>query len=123
GLAQGAPPSARLAGEVERALGPLGFAPQARPFAPHLTLGRVRAASPGDDWGQVERAVAAEAWPEAEVSRFTLWRSVLGPGGPQYQPLAEFPARAPQGLGGAWRVRKMETGQEDSLLPRVVEKG
>lgn len=94
GLAHGAGESARLAAEVERALLPLGFAPEARPFNAHLTLGRVKAAAQGDDWALVERAVAEEPWPVAEISGFVLWQSLLGPGGPQYSRLAEFPARA-----------------------------
>jgi RNA 2',3'-cyclic 3'-phosphodiesterase len=93
GLKLGGPECARLAATVEQALAPLGFAPEARPFAAHLTLGRVKAAVPGDDWALVERAVDGEAWPEAEMSRFVLWRSVPGAGGPHYSSLAEFPAR------------------------------
>lgn len=93
GLALGEPECARLAAEVERALLPLGFAPEKRGFAAHVTLGRVKAAEPGDHWAEVERAVAGEAWPVVEISRFVLWRSVLGASGPQYVSLAEFAAR------------------------------
>jgi len=93
GLARGAEDCARLAAAVERALAPLGFAAEARGFNAHLTLGRVKAAAPGDDWAEVERAVAGEAWPEAGISRFVLWRSMLGADGPRYAALAEFPAR------------------------------
>lgn len=103
GLALGGPECARLAAEVERALAPLGFAADVRGFSAHLTLGRVKAAAGAaagaDDWSGVERAVAREAWPAAEISRFALWRSVLGPQGPRYAALAEFPARS----GQAWR--------------------
>ena len=93
GLRLGGRESAGLAAQVERALAPLGFAPEKRPFAPHLTLGRVKDAVLGDDWALVERALAAESWPVAQADRFVLWRSVLGPGGPQYSRLAEFPVR------------------------------
>jgi len=48
GLAQGAPECAALATAVNAALAPLGFAPEDRPFAPHLTLARVRQAQRGD---------------------------------------------------------------------------
>ncbi|MEG6506442.1 RNA 2',3'-cyclic phosphodiesterase [Nitratidesulfovibrio sp. 1201_IL3209] len=44
GLARGARECAALAGAVNAALVPLGFAPDARPFAPHLTLARLREA-------------------------------------------------------------------------------
>lgn len=44
GLARGARECAAMAGAVDAALVPLGFAPDARPFAPHLTLARLREA-------------------------------------------------------------------------------
>lgn len=91
GLSLGQAESARLAAQVEQALVPLGFAPEPRPFAAHLTLGRVKAVARDDDWTEFERALAKERWPVAEVSGFVLWQSLLGPGGPQYSRLAEFP--------------------------------
>lgn len=90
GLRLGEAESARLAAQIGQALEPLGFAPEKRPFSAHLTLGRVKAPAPGDDWALVERSVAGERWPVAEINGFVLWRSVLGPGGPQYTRLAEF---------------------------------
>lgn len=93
GLGLGEAQSLRLAAEVEQALVPLGFAPEARPFAAHLTLGRVKEAAKDDDWALLEGIVAGEDWPRAEAGCFALWQSVLGPGGPQYSRLAEFPAR------------------------------
>lgn len=44
GLARGGKECASLAGAVNAALAPLGFAPENRPFAPHLTLARVHEA-------------------------------------------------------------------------------
>uniref|UniRef100_B8DP27 RNA 2',3'-cyclic phosphodiesterase n=1 Tax=Nitratidesulfovibrio vulgaris (strain DSM 19637 / Miyazaki F) TaxID=883 RepID=B8DP27_NITV9 len=44
GLAQGAAECAALATAVNAALVPLGFTPEDRPFAPHLTLARLREA-------------------------------------------------------------------------------
>ncbi|OGR40066.1 MAG: 2'-5' RNA ligase [Desulfovibrionales bacterium GWA2_65_9] len=93
GLALGAAESGLLAAKVDRALVPLGFAPEARPFTAHLTLGRVKTAAPGDDWALVERALAGESWPKVEIGSFVLWQSVLTASGPQYSRLAEFPAR------------------------------
>ena len=100
GLAQGEAQTARLAARVGRALEPLGFVPGSRPFAAHVTLGRVKAPAPGDDWALVERCVAAERWPVVEVDSFVLWRSVLGPGGPQYSRLAAFKAGESPGWNG-----------------------
>jgi len=88
GLRLGGAESARLAAQVGQALLPLGFAPEARPFTAHLTLGRVKEAAQGDDWALVERFVAEERWPVVGIDGFVLWRSVLGLGGPQYSRLA-----------------------------------
>ena len=44
GLTRGGKECASLAGAVNAALAPLGFAPEGRPFAPHLTLARVHEA-------------------------------------------------------------------------------
>lgn len=75
-----------LAGAVEKALAPLGFPPEGRPFRPHLTLGR---AEPG---AAFDRAVLAReiAEPPAAVDSMALIRSDLGPGGPRYTTLCEW---------------------------------
>jgi 2'-5' RNA ligase len=70
-----------LAGDIDRALVPLGFAPEARPFQAHLTIGRVR--SPRDA-GALAKALEAEAattlgaWTAGEV---VLYQSRLKPTG------------------------------------------
>lgn len=48
GLARGAKECASLAASVDAVLAPLGFAPESRPFAPHLTLARVHEARSDD---------------------------------------------------------------------------
>lgn len=83
-----------LAAAVGRALAPVGYPPEDRPFAAHLTLGRIRDPSRASDWQAVERELAAVHLPETRVSALTLWRSVLQPGGPRYEVLATFPAEA-----------------------------
>jgi len=105
GLRLGEAESAKLAAQVGQVLEPLGFAPEKRPFAAHVTLGRVKALAPGDDWTLVERCVAGERWPVIEVDGFVLWRSVLGPGGPQYSRLAEFTSGGALGPAGPGRDR------------------
>ncbi|WP_461209732.1 RNA 2',3'-cyclic phosphodiesterase [Desulfocurvus sp. DL9XJH121] len=91
GLALGAEAVAGLAGEVERALAPLGFEPESRAYRPHLTLARVRRAR-GDDWSGMSREASEMRWPAFEVRAFTLWQSVLGPSGPSYRVIADFGA-------------------------------
>lgn len=78
---------------VERAMVPLGYPPEGRPFSPHLTLGRVRDGIPSRDVtriGEVVVATALGTLGEVRVDLFALIRSVLKPTGAEYTPLAEF---------------------------------
>jgi len=93
GVSVGAAEAVRLAADVDEAAAALGFAPEARPFAPHLTLARVKQPAP-DPWAEVLAEVAGRPWPPFTVDRFVLWQSTLGPGGSEHTALAEFPARA-----------------------------
>lgn len=80
-----------LAAAVDRAAEHVGVPREGRPFAAHLTVGRVR--SPRD----IRRLAAAlERWNEAgfgrdEIREIVLYRSTLAPQGPVYDPLARFP--------------------------------
>jgi len=69
-----------------RALVRIGFKPEKRPFSPHLTLGRTRL--PADVSSLIETEFESEPF---TVDRVILFRSVLGPEGPVYTRLAEFP--------------------------------
>jgi 2'-5' RNA ligase len=74
-----------LAADVERALVPLGFAPEARPFRAHLTLARVR--SPRG-LRRIAAAIAGDApFGEWTATEMVLYRSHLRPGGSIYEPL------------------------------------
>jgi len=80
-----------LARRVEAALERLGFAPEDRPFHPHLTLARFRAP-------HADRALAAalEKTDSAclgafEVREFFLFESRLLTGGAEYRKVARFP--------------------------------
>jgi len=104
--AEGGIECVRLAGLVERALAPLGFAPEKREFAAHLTVARIKAARAGADWKAALGVMLRATWPETVVDRLVLWRSYLGQGqgqgqgdgggvglpGPRYVPLREFGA-------------------------------
>ncbi len=81
-----------LQADVVKALRSVGYQPERRPFRPHLTIGRLR--MPGD----VSKAVAAEFTSESfTIGRVALFRSVLGPAGPVYSILAEFPLSSQPG--------------------------
>lgn len=83
-----------LQARIESAVRDAGFEPDARNFAPHVTLARTRRPN--------ARKVAAwlsshALWdaPPFEVEAFTLYASILGPGGSKYTPLTDYPlARA-----------------------------
>ena len=89
---------AALAAEVGARLTPLGHAPDARPFHPHLTLGRCKA--PADLRPLLERlgdAAVGAAWTVAEV---VVYESRLQRAGAQYVPRAAItlPAGPPPRL-------------------------
>jgi 2'-5' RNA ligase len=91
GLAKGDVELAALARDVDRALAPLGFAAETRPFQGHVTLGRVR--SPR---GLVALATALAQRTHEElgawtVSELVLYRSRLSPAGARYEALARLP--------------------------------
>jgi 2'-5' RNA ligase len=78
---------------VEQALSPLGFSPEARGFSPHVTLGRV--ARPDAEMnrriGDKIADFSALDLGSFTVDRFYLKKSTLTSGGPIYEDLAEFP--------------------------------
>ena len=92
-LAEGDEAVSLLAERVGQALAPCGFAHSGRRFRPHVTLGRVKAAAAGEDWGLVDAALGAEAFAPALIGEIVLWRSILGPGEPKYVALEGYPAR------------------------------
>lgn len=80
-----------LQGDVEMAMAGLGFAPEKRPFAPHLTLGRVRDRATDSQRRLLGSAVAAwsiEAPQPWLVEEVRLVRSELGPQGAKYSDIA-----------------------------------
>ncbi|TAK22740.1 MAG: RNA 2',3'-cyclic phosphodiesterase [Chloroflexota bacterium] len=83
-----------LRSEVQNTLVPLGWPPDTRGFAPHVTIARAR-----DDARSAERRAIGIAygaiWPPSPVAfavdAIALMRSDLGPGGPRYTRLARIP--------------------------------
>ncbi len=71
---------------VEQAFAPLGFPTEARPFRPHVTLGRAtRDARPRDFKGLPEILDGTDFDATVTVADIDLMQSTLKPGGPVYQ--------------------------------------
>lgn len=78
---------------LDTSLAALGFERETRPFAPHVTLGRVRDAASAEDVAALARLLqrppALSGAPAARVDRLVLYRSTLTPSGPVYEHLEE----------------------------------
>jgi 2'-5' RNA ligase len=91
GVSEGAQDLAGLQARVEAVLERFGFPLDERPFAAHLTLGRVR--GPGHREQLVAALASTPAAPLGEmlVERIELMRSDLSPGGARYSILQSCP--------------------------------
>jgi 2'-5' RNA ligase len=80
----------RLAADVMRETGPLGFTPEARPFHAHLTIARLKQPA------NVVPLLDAVRVPELvqPIREVVLYRSHLSAGGARYAPLATVPLGA-----------------------------
>ena len=87
GMGEGAESMCALAGSLEDALAARGFARADEPFAPHLTIGRVRMPA---DWSTL-LAAAPVPGTRFRVDRLVLVHSTLAPGGSRYDRLLEAP--------------------------------
>jgi 2'-5' RNA ligase len=85
------PEMGALAARVDAALARAGFAPEARAFNPHVTIGRVRTPR---GWDQVLKAMQVD-WEtdfgESPVSEVVIYRSDLGRDGARYTALERVP--------------------------------
>jgi RNA 2',3'-cyclic 3'-phosphodiesterase len=95
GVAAGSGTMSDLAGRVDDALAALGFAREARPFSPHITLGRVRQPGRAPALTEALRGAAERPFGRFRVARASLMRSELSPRGARYTELAAV------SLGGA----------------------
>jgi 2'-5' RNA ligase len=93
GVGEGADPLGGLAARVRAELGRRELAFDDRPFAPHLTLARVRAAASGPEARAVAAAVDGIRVPDlrTRVDRISVVESVLSSTGPRYTTRAEAP--------------------------------
>jgi len=89
--AAAAPAFAELAAGVDRALGALGFPPEARGFTPHVTLGRLREARRDPALAAALTAAATRPFGMLGVARLSLMRSDLSPRGARYTELHGWP--------------------------------
>ena len=84
-------PLAALHRGLDAAFAPLGFPPEGRPFAPHLTLGRVKSPQGRE---RLTACLTQITEPEAapfQVNEIILYRSNLSPQGATYLPLKVMP--------------------------------
>lgn len=88
GVTEGAAATVDLAGRVDEALAALGFAPYARPFSPHVTLGRVRQPGRNPALADALQGAAEREFGRLRVAGASLMRSELSPGGARYTELA-----------------------------------
>lgn len=89
GVEEGAAELRALAAVAEAAARRAGFAPEERPFSPHLTLSRIRPAQ--DVRGVVGRVPAPGG--RMPVGAAVLFRSRPGPAGVRYEAVERFPLR------------------------------
>jgi 2'-5' RNA ligase len=85
GAAQLGALATKLSGELER----LGWPPEDRPFAPHLTLARTDGVPGAADKAQRLMELARDLDLSWRAERLVLYRSVLGRGPARYDPVAE----------------------------------
>jgi 2'-5' RNA ligase len=93
GIVVGVAELAELAAAIERALGPLGFPSEARPFRGHVTIGRVRSPRGRERLANAVTTAAALELGAWKVREAVLYRSHLRPGGAVYEALARLPLK------------------------------
>lgn len=101
GLSDGVEALVLLAADLDRSLHALGFAPEGRPFQPHLTLARIkdRSLSVGTALAESGVMTGAKTVGRLSVSSISLMRSELKPSGAVYTRLCEV--LLPNGSGQA----------------------
>lgn len=80
-----------LHSRIEAGVRRLGFEPDDHPFAPHLTVGRVKEPRGADALRALIEAGAATQFGSSPVRDLALMLSTLSPSGPTYTPLRRRP--------------------------------
>jgi 2'-5' RNA ligase len=89
-----------LAAAVERAVAPLGFPPESRPYRPHITLGRVTGARGWSGLEELLRAHGADDLGRCTIDEVIAYRSHLQRGGSVYTKLYSIPLSVRRKRGG-----------------------
>lgn len=84
------PELTQLAAGIDRALEPLGVAPERRPYSPHLTLARIQERTPLTGLHRAIESLPSQDFGAFSPECFYLYQSRLSPGGSVYVKLAEF---------------------------------
>lgn len=94
GISRGREALAEVAAELERGLGACGIAPEDRPFAAHVTLGRVRSSR---GLGRLVERLGLGGWvppPPFAADHLTFFQSCLSSAGPTYTLILRAPLAA-----------------------------
>jgi 2'-5' RNA ligase len=94
GVTEGAGAMVEAARRVDEALAAVGVPPEARPFSPHATLGRVRRPGANPTLASALRAEEAREFGRIQVADVRLMRSELSPRGAHYTELATVALRS-----------------------------
>ncbi|MGC8492211.1 MAG: RNA 2',3'-cyclic phosphodiesterase [Syntrophobacteraceae bacterium] len=84
-------PLADLARRLEEALVAFGFAPETRPFKPHLTVGRVKGRARLQALQQMLLAHSGFSAEPFDAAQIVLYKSDLRPDGARYTPIFTTP--------------------------------
>lgn len=91
GIREGAPQLADLALRLDERLAPMGWPPEGRPFAPHLTLARTDGVPHADERARRLAELAEGLSFGWQVDRVVLYKSIQGHGPARYEVVAEAP--------------------------------
>jgi len=91
GIGAGEARLAALVGRLNEQLAPLGWPPEGRPFAPHLTLARTDGVPGADERARHLEEAARDLNLSWTADRLVLYKSILGRGPTRYEAVAEAP--------------------------------
>lgn len=94
GISEGREAVVRIAQAIQQQGARIPLSKGERPFAAHVTIGRVRSPRQRRELTQQLRTVGLEAMAPWRVETVTLYQSVLSSSGPTYSVLAEVPLKS-----------------------------